>query len=77
MPMIALTAFYCLDRLAREAREQEELSSKPAIAIQAEETARTPAAEDTQRADSSDADATTTDGNASESSSAPAEPAPR
>jgi len=30
MPLIALTAFYCLDRLAREAREQEDLAPAPA-----------------------------------------------
>jgi hypothetical protein len=27
MPLIALTAFYCLERLAKEVREQEELSA--------------------------------------------------
>lgn len=30
MPLIALTAFYCLDRLAREARDQEDLAPAPA-----------------------------------------------
>jgi hypothetical protein len=25
MPLIALTAFYCLDRLSREARDQEDV----------------------------------------------------
>jgi hypothetical protein len=32
MPLIALTAFYCLDRLAREAREQEDLAPAPVAA---------------------------------------------
>jgi hypothetical protein len=30
MPLIALTAFYCLDRLSREAQEQEDLAPAPA-----------------------------------------------
>jgi len=29
MPLIALTAFYCLDRLAREAKYQEDLAPAP------------------------------------------------
>jgi hypothetical protein len=32
MPLIALTAFYCLDRLAREARDQEDLAPATATA---------------------------------------------
>jgi hypothetical protein len=31
MPLIALTAFYCLDRLSREARDQEDLGPAPAV----------------------------------------------
>jgi len=30
MPLIALTAFYCLDRLSREAQDQEDVGSVPA-----------------------------------------------
>ena len=29
MPLIALIAFYCLDRLSREAQEQEDLAPAP------------------------------------------------
>jgi hypothetical protein len=36
MPLIALTAFYCLDRLAREARDQEDLAPAPAAAARAD-----------------------------------------
>jgi hypothetical protein len=35
MPLIALTAFYYLDRLSREAREQEDLAPAP-VAVQAD-----------------------------------------
>jgi hypothetical protein len=35
MPLIALTAFYYLDRLSREARDQEDLAPAPA-AVQAD-----------------------------------------
>ena len=36
MPLIALSAFYCLDRLSREAREQEDLAPAPAPAVHAD-----------------------------------------
>jgi hypothetical protein len=31
MPLIALSAFYCLDRLSREAREQDDVAPAPAV----------------------------------------------
>lgn len=31
MPLIALSAFYCLDKLSREAREQEDVVPAPAV----------------------------------------------
>jgi hypothetical protein len=31
MPLIALTAFYCLDRFAREAKERDDLAPAPAM----------------------------------------------
>jgi hypothetical protein len=31
MPLIALSAFYCLDRLSREARDQEDAAPAPAV----------------------------------------------
>jgi hypothetical protein len=41
MPLIALTAFYCLERLAKEAREQEDLTpASSAAAIHAEAAAQ-------------------------------------
>ena len=50
MPLIALTAFYGLERLAREARDRADLAPVPAAAARAQA--------DAQVADSSDADAT-------------------
>ena len=40
MPLVALTAFYCLERLSKEARDQEDLlpATSPA-AIHAEDAA--------------------------------------
>jgi len=35
MPLIALTAFYCLDRLAREAKYQDDLAPAPAAHAEA------------------------------------------
>jgi hypothetical protein len=31
MPLIALTAFYCLDRAVREAKERDDLAPAPAV----------------------------------------------
>jgi hypothetical protein len=39
MPLIALTAFYCLERLAKEAREQADLDPATPAAIHAEAAA--------------------------------------
>jgi hypothetical protein len=36
MPLIALTAFYCLDRLSREAQEQGDVAPAPAAAPHAD-----------------------------------------
>jgi len=39
MPLIALTAFYYLDRFKREAREQDDLAPAPTAAVHADATA--------------------------------------
>jgi hypothetical protein len=46
MPLIALSAFYWLDRLSREAQDQEALA--PAPAIQADSPADSASADSTQ-----------------------------
>jgi hypothetical protein len=49
MPLIALTAFYCLERLAKEAREQGDPESTTPAAIHAEAAAESAAIDtDTQ-----------------------------
>jgi hypothetical protein len=46
MPLIALTAFWCLERLAKEAREQEDLAPPAASAgMHAEATAQASASD--------------------------------
>ena len=73
MPMIALTAFYCLDRLAREAGDQE-IASKPApaAAMPAESgAAGTELGVDAQPADSKDSETTSTERGDTVDSSAP------
>ena len=36
MPLISLTAFYCLDRLYRDVKEQEDLAPAPTPVVSAE-----------------------------------------
>ena len=42
MPLIALSAFYCLDRLSREARDQEDVAPAPAVHAEAPADAGAP-----------------------------------
>jgi hypothetical protein len=42
MPLIALTAFYWLDRLSREAQDQDDLAPAPAVHADAPADSTTP-----------------------------------
>jgi hypothetical protein len=60
MPLIALTAFYCLDRLSREAKEREDLAPAPALNVASPTTDPTTGADGNAGTDAnagSDADA--------------------
>jgi len=45
MPLIALTAFYCLDRLYREVKEQADLAPAPVVSSEADTYAPADSAE--------------------------------
>jgi hypothetical protein len=71
MPLIALTAFYCLDRAVREAKERDDLAPAPAMV-----SPQTSGDADVSP-QAVDADASSVDSSASDATAADAEVRPQ